>query len=159
MDSKPKSKSFFAPRLEAVAPSPFHRHQSGFDIELHTSGISLQRIAATATTPGVRGQQIPGLDFHVVNLGRQQFLTAILVHERLPAARAGLTAVHSPGVGEPAIITTNRASLPSNRRNRCSAHRSETEAAESVLECCYGFVKLREINDSLQAYQKPFSIP
>ncbi len=125
MDSKPRLKSFFWPRAlaicsrscfggrlvdrvvfddNAIAPGAFHGDQARLDIEQHFGRIALQRVAAAATTPGVRQQQVAGLHLDVIELGGQQLLGAVLSDERLLAARTRLAAVDTPRVCQPSIV-------------------------------------------------------
>src|SRR6185437_415670 len=62
----------------AVPLGPFDGHESRFDVEFDPGDITLEGIAAAATSPGIEVDEVSRLDFDVITLGRQPYLRAIL---------------------------------------------------------------------------------
>ena len=125
MSRKPRSNSGAAPRFgrhlgaqrrrrrrvdapvlqhDAVAARAFLADQAGLDVERDLRRLALERIAAAAAAPGLVDEQVARLDLDAIGLRRQQLLAAVGALQQLAAARAGQSAVHAPGIGEPAIV-------------------------------------------------------
>src|SRR5690349_22861421 len=89
---------------DAVSLRAVAGHEAATDFLGDQRRIARQRIAPSAAPPGHIVQEVARVDLHAVTLRGQDLLRTVLADHQLAAARAGLSAVDAPRIGEPAIV-------------------------------------------------------